>query len=185
MQHEVPTDQLGPAGPAMTEAIQACVHCGFCLPACPTYQELRQEMDSPRGRIFLMKEVLENRLDPKEAEPHIDRCLGCLACEPACPSGVPYRNLISPFRALQERTRKRGLAERLKRTLLLETLPYPKRFRFGARLGCLTVPFRSLLPGFLRPMVDLLPPTLPPRSPLSERVAVGGQPVARVALLKG
>ena len=83
----------------MASAVSTCVHCGFCLAACPTYQELGQEADSPRGRIVLMKEVLEGKLPLETALPHIDPCLGCLACEPACPSGVPYRDLISPFRA--------------------------------------------------------------------------------------
>jgi len=78
----------------MADAVSACVHCGFCLAACPTYQALGQEMDSPRGRIVLMKEVLEGNLPFAEAQPHVDRCLGCLACEPACPSAVPYGRMI-------------------------------------------------------------------------------------------
>src|SRR5947208_14977656 len=100
MLHSIDTLKLGPLGQPMADAIQACVHCGFCLAACPTYGELGQEMDSPRGRIVLMKEVLEGKLDWTSAQPHVDCCLGCLACEPACPSGVPYRDLLSPFRAL-------------------------------------------------------------------------------------
>ncbi|NDB06717.1 MAG: 4Fe-4S dicluster domain-containing protein, partial [Acidimicrobiia bacterium] len=75
-------------------AVDACVHCGFCLAACPTYHELGEEADTPRGRIVLMKEVLEGRMTFEEARPHVDRCLGCLACEPACPSGVRYRDLV-------------------------------------------------------------------------------------------
>src|SRR6476660_8790279 len=121
MLHNIPTDKLGPLGGPMTHAIQACVHCGFCLAACPTYRELGQEMDTPRGRIVLMKEVLEGTLPLAAAGPHID---GCLACEPACPSGVPYRDLISPFRARTEPKRRRSAAERLRRKLLTSTLPY-------------------------------------------------------------
>src|SRR3954467_2729976 len=100
MLHNIRTDTLGPLGEPMAHAIQACVHCGFCLAACPTYRELGQEMDTPRGRIVRMNQVLEGTLALESAQPHIDRCLGCLACEPACPSGVPYRDLISPFRAV-------------------------------------------------------------------------------------
>jgi len=102
MLHTIPTSTLGPLGEPMAHAVETCVHCGFCLPACPTYRELGQEMDTPRGRIVLMKEVLEGTLPLAAAQPHVDRCLGCLACEPACPSGVPYRDLISPFRALTQ-----------------------------------------------------------------------------------
>ncbi|MEC8895273.1 MAG: 4Fe-4S dicluster domain-containing protein, partial [Planctomycetota bacterium] len=93
MQHRIEAGNLGAEGPAMLAAIEACVHCGFCLPACPTYESLAEEMDSPRGRIFLMKEVLEGGLPLSEAAPYVDRCLGCLACEPACPSGVEYGSL--------------------------------------------------------------------------------------------
>ncbi len=97
MQHKIPTVKIGPQGASMADAVSACVHCGFCLPACPTYQVLGEEMDSPRGRIFLMKDVLEGTLPLDDATVYIDRCLGCLACEPACPSGVSYRNLITPL----------------------------------------------------------------------------------------
>src|SRR5207342_2260858 len=101
-------------GEPMARAVQTCVHCGFCLPTCPTYQVMGQEMDSPRGRIVLMKEVMEGRLRLEQALPHIDACLGCLACETACPSGVHYRELISPFRSHSEGQRHRGLFENLK-----------------------------------------------------------------------
>ena len=96
--HLAPEYQNTPDGLAAEAILRKCVHCGFCLPACPTYQELGQEMDTPRGRIVLMKEVLEGTLTLTQALPHVDRCLGCLACETACPSGVKYRELISPFR---------------------------------------------------------------------------------------
>ncbi|HYV28510.1 MAG TPA: 4Fe-4S dicluster domain-containing protein, partial [Candidatus Eisenbacteria bacterium] len=83
MLHSIQPEKCGPFGEPMTHAVQACVHCGFCLAACPTYGELGQEMDTPRGRIVLMKQVLEGGLPWTTAQPHIDRCLGCLACEPA------------------------------------------------------------------------------------------------------
>src|SRR6476620_2228209 len=117
MLHEIPTGKHGPLAEAMTRTVETCVHCGFCLAACPTYHELGQEMDSPRGRIVLMKEVLEGKLEWTAAQPHIDRCLGCLACEPACPSGVPYRDLISPFRATAQKRFQYGIGDKLRRFL--------------------------------------------------------------------
>ena len=80
MQHSIKKEKLGPMGDLMSEAVQSCVHCGFCLSACPTYKVKRQEMDTPRGRIILMKDVLEESLSLEKALPHIDGCLGCLAC---------------------------------------------------------------------------------------------------------
>ena len=85
MLHEIPANQHGPLARPMSRAIEACVHCGFCLAVCPTYQQLGQEMDSPRGRIVLMKETLEGSLDLEAALPFVDRCLGCMACVTACP----------------------------------------------------------------------------------------------------
>src|SRR3954471_22895727 len=140
MVHSIPSEKFGPFGEPMTRAVQACVHCGFCLAACPTYAELGQEMDTPRGRIVLMKQVLEGSLPWEAAQPHVERCLGCLACEPACPSGVQYRDLISPFRAKMETEKKfkRGPGERLRRWLAGKTIPYPGRMRAalaGAKIG--------------------------------------------------
>src|SRR5512147_1548431 len=102
MQHHIPVTNLGPQGEAMAHAVEACVHCGFCLPACPTYRLLGEEMDSPRGRILLMKSALEGQLAFEDTTPFVDRCLGCLACVPVCPSGVPYGELVTPFRAMAE-----------------------------------------------------------------------------------
>ncbi|MEZ4637524.1 MAG: (Fe-S)-binding protein [Caldilineaceae bacterium] len=109
----------------MAEAVEACVHCGFCLPVCPTYVVLGEEMDSPRGRIVLMKGVLEGNLSLDEVLPHIDRCLGCLGCVTACPSGVQYGELITPFRAMSEEKRSRDPIERATRLMTTQTLPYP------------------------------------------------------------
>ena len=108
MRHAIPVDVLGAQGEAMAGAIESCVHCGFCLPTCPTYATMGEEMDSPRGRIFLMKEVLEGQLELETALPYVDNCLGCQACETACPSGVAYGELITPFRAYAEERRHRG-----------------------------------------------------------------------------
>jgi len=185
MKHAIPTDSLGPFGRPMAEAVHACVHCGYCLPTCPTYQVLGQEMDSPRGRIVLMKQVLEGALPASVAQPHLDACLGCLACETACPSGVVYRDLISPYRALNEPQRSRPWAEKLKRFALLQTLPYPGRFRLAARLGRLAAPFAGLLPAAFRPMLALLPPSLPPVTRWEGSYRPAGRPRARVALHLG
>src|ERR1700751_2010754 len=124
MLHAIPENKFGALRQPMVHAIQACVHCGFCLAACPTYRELGQEMDTPRGRIVLMKEVLEGTLPLAAAQPHIDRCLGCLACDPACPSGVPYRDLISPFRATMQAGVQRSFAEKLRGFIVAQTIPY-------------------------------------------------------------
>jgi len=185
MQHKIPVDTLGPQGKHMSHAVDTCVHCGFCLPACPTYKVAQEEMDSPRGRIFLMKEVLEGSVELEDALPYLDRCLGCLACEPACPSGVPYRDLITPFRAMADDKRKRTVGDRLLRTMILSTLPYPGRFRIAARMAKLALPFRGAFPGGMRTMLELLPASLPRRAPLPPRINAEGVRRARVALLAG
>lgn len=185
MLHNINPAEHGPLGEDMASAVSTCVHCGFCLAACPTYQELGQETDSPRGRIILMKEVLEGTLPLEEALPHIDPCLGCLACEPACPSGVPYRDLISPFRALTEPERERTTADRLRRTLAQLTLPYPNRFRWAARTGRIAKRFAFLVPSSLRVMLDLLPPSIPKAQKWKEINPALGTRRARVALLTG
>lgn len=185
MLHSIPTEKLGPLGAPMAKAIETCVHCGFCLAACPTYQELGQEMDSPRGRILLMKEVLEGKLDWAAAQPHVDRCLGCLACEPACPSGVPYRDLISPFRALAREKFQRPAGQKLARWLSSQTVPYPSRFRLAAATGKFAKALAPLLPAALKPMLELLPATLPPKQSWPEVTPPKGERRARVALLIG
>lgn len=185
MLHNIDADAHGPRGEEMAAAVSSCVHCGFCLAACPTYRELGQEADSPRGRIILMKEVLEGSLPLDEALQHIDPCLGCLACEPACPSGVPYRDLISPFRAWAEDQRKRTLGDRLRRLLSQATLPYPGRFRAAARTGRMARAVAFLVPPALRVMLDLLPPQLPARQTWREVNPAAGRRRGRVALLTG
>lgn len=185
MKHSIPIDEVGAHGPAMATAVQACVHCGFCLPTCPTYQVLGEEMDSPRGRITLMKQVLEKDLPLAEALPHVDACLGCLACETSCPSGVKYRELISPFRAWAEPQRTRSRQERWHRWILLRVLPFPRRLRLALRVGLLARPFRRVLPEWMKPMFALLPRRLPkPQKVLQYYPAIGPQR-ARVALLSG
>jgi glycolate oxidase iron-sulfur subunit len=168
----------------MARAVETCVHCGFCLPACPTYRVLGEEMDSPRGRIVLMKQVLEESLTWDDAVPHIDQCLGCLACVTACPSGVKYGELLVPFRA-EAATHGRSRLQRLARSALLSTLESPPVFRIAARLGRVAARASGLLPPSARTMLALLPDRLPSRSPLPPLVPAQGQRRARVALLAG
>jgi len=185
MQHTISLARVGRHAEPMSEAIEKCVHCGFCLPACPTYEVLGEEMDSPRGRIFLMKEVLEENLPLEQAMPYLDRCLGCVGCVTACPSGVQYGELITPFRARAEQQRRRSLGDRLLRKLVLQTLPYPWRFRIASRLGRLARPLRPLLPGRLGVMLDLLPGKLPSAERLPEVFPAEGKRKGRVGLLAG
>lgn len=185
MLHAIKTEQHGPLGEPMAHAVQTCVHCGFCLAACPTYQELGQEMDTPRGRIMLMKQVLEGTIPAESAKEHIDRCLGCLACEPACPSGVPYRDLISPYRAQVQEKLPRSTGEKWRRWLAAKTIPYPSRFRLalaGAKVGRA---MEGLVPSALRPMLSLAPKSVPPAASLPKVAPAKGELRARVALLAG
>jgi glycolate oxidase iron-sulfur subunit len=185
MQHSIKPEKYGALGKPMAHAVQACVHCGFCLAACPTYAELGQEMDTPRGRIVLMKQVLEGTLPWESAQPHIDRCLGCLACEPACPSGVPYRDLISPFRTMAQPHFKRSTGEKLRRFLASQTIPFPNRFRLAALAGGIAKRLRPLVPSVLRPMIDLVPSRVPQARQLLRINPAVGERRARVALLAG
>ncbi|MFO0924931.1 MAG: heterodisulfide reductase-related iron-sulfur binding cluster [Pirellulales bacterium] len=184
MLHKIPTDKIGPRADAMAQAVQTCVHCGFCLPNCPTYQVLGQESDSPRGRILLMKHVLEGNLQAEEIQPHIDRCLGCLACETNCPSGVPYSSLLSPYRDLTRDQGKRSFS--LKRLIALETIPYPERFRWAIQTGKFAKAFAWMIPRSLRPMLDLLPENVPEAVRSNQEVfPAQGLKRGRVALLEG
>ena len=173
----------------MARAVTTCVHCGFCLAACPTYKIMGEEMDSPRGRIMLMKQALEADLHDADVRTYIDRCLGCLACETACPSGVRYRDLLVPFRARLE-TRARPWHERVYRQALLAILESPSRFRAAYHVGRLARRVSGALPAGLggaaaRAALGLLPRTLPPAAPLPPHTPADGTRRARVALLAG
>ncbi|ADY27171.1 protein of unknown function DUF224 cysteine-rich region domain protein (plasmid) [Deinococcus proteolyticus MRP] len=183
--HEVPVFELGPQGEVMAHAVEACVHCGFCLPACPTYALLGDEMDSPRGRIVLMKEVLEGDLELADAAPHLDRCLGCQGCVTACPSGVPYGELITSFRGWSEPQRQRPVLEEARRAVVLRVLPSPQVFHAAATLGQYVKPLSPLLPAPLKPALDLLPDRLLQRTQWRPLYPAQGQKRGRVALLAG
>jgi glycolate oxidase iron-sulfur subunit len=185
MQHNIPVDNKAPLINEIANAVEKCVHCGFCLPTCPTYRVLRNEMDSPRGRIILMKSVLEEKIDLEDALPYIDRCLGCLSCVTACPSGVPYNEMITPFKVYASKRRKRTFTDRTSRRLILETIPYPTRFRYAAGAGRLAKPFVGLLPESFRGMLGMIPESLPQSENLPEVFPAEGKMRARVAILSG
>ncbi len=136
-----------PLGREADAILRSCVHCGFCTAHCPTYQLLGNEPDSPRGRIYLIKRILEGETPGDSTRLHLDRCLTCRACESICPSGVRYGRLAEIGRGLLEEQVKRPWADRLKRQLIRSIVPYPGRMRPLLRLGQL---FRPLLPGSLK-----------------------------------
>jgi glycolate oxidase iron-sulfur subunit len=166
------------------ELASACVHCGFCLPTCPTYVLWSEEMDSPRGRIQLMEKTAQGtlRLSPTVVE-HFDRCLGCMACVSSCPSGVRYDLLIEETRALVEDEHPRPRSERLQRRLLFATLPHPRRMRTALRLAPLGR--RLPAPRWARPMLDLAPAWRSAAHPPAVTPARGDAPRSRVGLLTG
>jgi glycolate dehydrogenase iron-sulfur subunit len=161
------------------ELISDCVHCGFCLPTCPTYGPLwQEEMDSPRGRIYLMGALVDGAPLTDTTVQHFDRCLGCMACLTSCPSGVQYNRLIEETRAHVEAHHRRPLLERLQRTAIFSTVPYPRRFRAALKL---TPPW---LPGRFKPFATLKPPWRSSEEPPELTPAVGERR-ARVGLLLG
>jgi len=144
---------------AAAGAIRKCVHCGLCTATCPTYTLLGDELDSPRGRIYLIKKMLETRALPSaRVVTHLDRCLSCLACETHCPSGVSYRRIIDKGRAYVERHYRRPLPDRVLRNLLVHVLPYPGRFRAAMMLAALAQPLAGWFERTrsLRPLASLL-----------------------------
>jgi len=185
MQHQIKPKSNEPRLTDMAEAVSKCVHCGFCLAACPTYHLKGEEMNSPRGRILLMKEVLEEELSPAEAAPFIDNCLGCLACEPACPSGVAYGDLLTGYRFKHQQPLKRPFLERLIKSLLNNTLPYPYRMRLALKSARLTAGISSILPDAFKPLLQLLPDRLPETVALPSFSPANGERRGQVALLAG
>ncbi|QFT61402.1 glycolate oxidase subunit GlcF [Roseivivax sp. THAF30] len=190
MQTEFRPEQLqNPDFERSNEILRACVHCGFCTATCPTYQVLGDELDSPRGRIYLIKDMLENERVPDEKTvKHIDRCLSCLACMTTCPSGVHYMHLVDHARTYIEENYQRPWQDRALRWVLARILPYPARFRLallGAKIGR---PFKGLMPDKrLRAMLDMAPATIPPvsRNDDPQVFPAEGARRMRVALMTG
>jgi glycolate oxidase iron-sulfur subunit len=176
-----------------------CVHCGFCLPACPTYQSWGEEMDSPRGRIHLMKMIADGKepLTPAAVD-HFDRCLGCMACVTACPSGVKYNLLIEQTRAAVERSHQRRLSDRLFRGMIFALFPYPRRLKLAVALQLIyqrtglrwlvhRIGLARLLPRRLRNLENLMPPVSARQlmDRLPEEIPATGARRGRVAVLAG
>ncbi|MEI5681381.1 MULTISPECIES: glycolate oxidase subunit GlcF [unclassified Mesorhizobium] len=194
MQTSFTPAQLADPHVAESEKIlRKCVHCGFCTATCPTYVTLGNELDSPRGRIYLIKDMLENgRPADKEIVTHIDRCLSCLACMTTCPSGVNYMHLVDHARAHIEKTYKRPLPNRAIRALLAFVLPHPARFRAALKLAKLGRPFAGVFEKFtaLKPlaaMLKLAPAAVPEASAMASPSshAASGIRRGRVAILTG
>ncbi|WP_323035746.1 glycolate oxidase subunit GlcF [Pararhodobacter sp.] len=190
MQTNFTPEQLkDPAIQRANEVLRSCVHCGFCTATCPTYAVLGDELDSPRGRIYMIKEMLETgRPADAKTVKHIDRCLSCLACMSTCPSGVHYMHLVDHARAYIEQTYKRPLFDRVLRWVLAQIIPYPKRFRLallGAKIGR---PFGFLMPDArLRAMLAMAPKQIPAvsRNDDPQVFPAQGPRRMRVALMTG
>ncbi|MGR3838646.1 MAG: 4Fe-4S dicluster domain-containing protein, partial [Cognatishimia sp.] len=171
------------------EILRACVHCGFCTATCPTYQVLGDELDSPRGRIYLIKDMLENERVPDEKTvKHVDRCLSCLACMTTCPSGVHYMHLVDHARTYIEENYKRPWSDRALRWMLSQILPYPMRFRIALLAAKIGRPFAPLIPDArLKAMLAMAPKVIPPVSRNDDPQTFSAKPARqkRVALMTG
>ncbi len=179
----------------LTELLDDCVHCGFCLPACPTYSLWGEEMDSPRGRIHLIEQASQTGTLPDSTVGHLDACLGCMACVPACPSGVKYDRIIETARAQVEQSHERTRADRMLREAIFALFPYPRRLRAmrGPLVGYRKSGLQRLvrrsgllerLPATLQTMEAVAPP-IHRRRKLPERVAAVGRQRAVVGMLTG
>lgn len=178
-----------PAMAASEAVIRKCVHCGFCTATCPTYVLLGDELDSPRGRIYLIKDMIENERTPTpDVVKHVDRCLSCLSCMTTCPSGVNYMHLVDHARAYIEAGYRRPLFERMLRAILASVLPHPRRFRAALKLARLAQPAQGIIhhiPGLapVAAMLRLAPKQLPPTPSCEPSPAVMRR--GRVALMQG
>ncbi|MEO0342918.1 MAG: glycolate oxidase subunit GlcF [Pseudomonadota bacterium] len=189
MQTNFTAEQLTDPGiQRSNDILRNCVHCGFCTATCPTYQVLGDELDSPRGRIYLIKDMLENnRIPDAKTVKHIDRCLSCLACMTTCPSGVHYMHLVDHARAYIQENYKRPLGDRALRWMLAQILPYPARFRFAMIGAWFAKPLAAIFPKKLANMVRFAPTRLSPPS-ANDRPGVFsavGERRFRVALMTG
>jgi glycolate oxidase iron-sulfur subunit len=187
--HFTPEQLADPAIARSNAILRACVHCGMCTATCPTYQLLGDELDSPRGRIYLIKDMLETGRPADAATvTHIDRCLSCLACMTTCPSGVHYMHLVDHARAHIERTYRRPWSDRMLRAVLARVLPYPMRFRLALFVARIGRPVAALIPDArLRAMLAMVPARIPPvsRNDDPQVFAAAGPPRLRVALMTG
>ncbi len=190
MQTHFSPEQLRDPGIARAnDILRSCVHCGFCTATCPTYQVLGDELDSPRGRIYLIKDMLENdRPADEKTVKHIDRCLSCLACMTTCPSGVHYMHLVDHARAHIEKTYRRPFSDRALRWVLARVLPYPTRFRLALLAAKVGRPFAWMIPDArVKAMLHMTPKKIPPvsRNDDVQVFAPLGPRKMRVALMTG
>jgi glycolate oxidase iron-sulfur subunit len=193
MQTNFTAEQLrDPDTATANQVLRTCVHCGLCTATCPTFLLLGDELDSPRGRIYLIKDMLETgRPATEEVVRHVDRCLSCLACMTTCPSGVHYMHLVDHARSYIERTYRRPWHERALRAVLGAVLPRPTWFRAALTGARVVRPLAGILPATgslatrLRAMLDLVPHHLPPSRSLKAHYPAEGERRARVALLAG
>lgn len=183
-----PAQMADPHIQDMNRILRTCVHCGFCNSTCPTYVLLGDELDSPRGRIYLIKDMLEQE-KPASAKvtTHLDRCLSCLSCTTTCPSGVDYMHLIDQARVRVEKTYRRPFFDRLVRGVMACILPNPALFRWSLLAAWIFRPLRFAFPARLKAMLNLTPSTLASPSPLDrpQTFSAEGEIVKRVALLTG
>ncbi|MDZ4086038.1 MAG: glycolate oxidase subunit GlcF [Tabrizicola sp.] len=190
MQTNFTPEQLADPGiKRANEILRSCVHCGFCTATCPTYQVLGDELDSPRGRIYLIKDMLEaGRPADEKTVKHIDRCLSCLACMTTCPSGVHYMHLVDHARAHIEKTYRRPLMDRVLRAVLARIIPYPGRFRLALLAAKIGRPFAWMIPDArVQAMLRMAPKTIPPvsRNDDPQVFPAQGERKMRVALMTG
>ena len=189
MQTNFSEDQLKNKDNKSSEKIlRKCVHCGMCNATCPTFNLLGDELDGPRGRIYLIKEMIEKKKTPtKKVVSHIDKCLSCYSCMTTCPSGVNYMHLIDHGRNYVEKKYKRPFAEKIFRDFLSKTLPNPKIFKFLIILAKIGQIFKFLLPKKLKSMVDVAPKKIYGKTLKFQKIykAERKKPTARVALLIG
>ena len=174
---------------AANSILRKCVHCGFCIATCPTYVLLGDELDSPRGRIYLIKNMLESgKVPTAKTVLHIDRCLSCLSCVTTCPASVDYMHLVDRARARIEQVFRRPLQDRMLRGVLAMVLPSPKMFRLSLIGAWLARPFKALMPSRLKGLIGMAPPSLPPPPSAMDRPQVFpamGPQRKRVALMTG
>lgn len=183
-----PAQMADPHIQDMNDILRTCVHCGFCNSTCPTYVLLGDELDSPRGRIYLIKDMLEHEKQASaKVAKHLDRCLSCLSCTTTCPSGVDYMHLIDQARVKVEKTYRRPFFERILRNVIARILPSPTLFRWSLLAAWVMRPLRFVLPARLKALLNLTPKTLAAPSPMDrpQTFAAEGERKKRVALLTG
>ena len=183
-----PAQLADPDIEAANTILRKCVHCGFCTATCPTFVTLGDELDSPRGRIYLIKDMLEgDKAASEKVVKHVDRCLSCLSCMTTCPASVDYMHLVDLARVRIQKTYQRPFVDRAFRNLLVAILPYPGRFRLALLGAWFAKPFVRILPKMVRGMLKLAPSRISGPSPIDQPQTIPAEKkkIKRVALLSG